>query len=192
MSDHNNAENNTVSKRAWLVFGVVQIVGCILAGYGTMYSESAFVRGSWLCGFLLLLPGNLPAMAVNQKLLHVRAAYIFFPVAVASNAMLWVTCSAVWRMLGRDRPKGTSYRFGITFAATGLSFVIANTAHFLRRVTCYDCFFPYGLPFTFYRDGGEGGGGGLAMRGLAADAAVVMAGAMLLGGVWQWFAAKRS
>jgi len=56
-----------VSKRAWLVFGSVQIIGCILATYGTVYSESTFVRGSWLFAFLLLLPGNLPAMALNQK-----------------------------------------------------------------------------------------------------------------------------
>jgi len=181
-----------VNRRTWLVFGAFQIVGCTLASYGTVYSESAFVRGSWLCGFLLLLPGNLPAMALNQKLVHVRTAYIFFPVAVACNAMLWVSCSAVWRILRRDRPWGMSHTYGIAFATTGLMFVIANTAHFLRRVTCYDCFFPYGLPFTFYRDGGEGGGGGLALRGLAADAAVVLVSAVLLGGLWQRLSARRS
>jgi len=94
-------------------------------------------------------------------------------------------------MLRRHR-WSTFDRYGIAFATTGLVFVIANTAHFVRRVTCYDCFFPYGLPFTFYRDGGEGGGGGLELRGLAADAAVVMVSAALLGGLWQWLGAKRS
>jgi hypothetical protein len=173
-----------VSKRSWLIFGAIQIVGCILAAYGTVYSDSAVVRGSWVCGLLLLLPGNLPAMALDQKLVHVRTAYLFFPIAVACNALLWVTCSAVWRVLGRDRHEGVSSRYAIAFAATGLLFAVANTAHFLRRVTCYDCFFPYGLPFTFYRDGGEGGGGGLESRGLAADAAVVMVVAALLGGLW--------
>jgi hypothetical protein len=106
-----------VSKRAWLVFGAVQIIGSILAGYGTVYSESAFVRGSWLCGFLLLLPGNLPAMALNQKLVHVRAAYIFFPIAVACNAIFWGTCSATWRML-RHHSRSTFDRCGIAFAGT--------------------------------------------------------------------------
>src|SRR5438270_760596 len=115
-----------------------------------MYSESAFVRGSWLCGFLLLLPGNLPAMALDQKLMHVPAAYIFFPIAIACNAMLWVTSSAVWRMLRRGSPTETSYRYSFAFAATGLVFVIINTAHFLRAANCDDCFFPYGLPFTLY------------------------------------------
>jgi hypothetical protein len=176
-----------VSKRDWLVFGIVQIIGCILASYGTMYSESEFVRGSWLCGFLLLLPGNLPAMALNQKLVHVRAAYIFFPVAVSCNATLWVTCSAVWRIL-RRHSLSTFDRYCIALAATSLAFAVANTVHFLRRVTCYDCFFPYGVPFTLYRDGGYAGGGGLVLRGLAADTVTVIVSTVLLGGFWQWLA----
>src|SRR5436190_852803 len=80
-------------------FGAVQVVGCILASYGTMYSESAFVRGSWLCGFLLLLPGNLPAMALDQTLWHIQTGKIFFPVAVGCNALFWIICSAVWRIV---------------------------------------------------------------------------------------------
>jgi len=85
-----------VSKRAWLVFTTIQAVGCILAGYGTVYSESAFVRWSWLIGFLLLLPGNLAAMALDPMLVHVRSAYVFFPVTIVSNAIAWTTCSAAW------------------------------------------------------------------------------------------------
>jgi hypothetical protein len=105
--------------------------------------------------------------------------------------MLWVTCSAAWGML-RRHSRGTFDRYGIALAATGLVFVVANTIHFLRRVTCYDCFSPYGVPFTLYRDGGEGGGGSLVLRGLAADTATVIVIAVLLGGLWQWLATKRS
>jgi hypothetical protein len=36
-----------------------------------------------------------------------------------------------------------------------------NLIHFLRPVNCWDCFFPYGLPFTFFHEGGFAGGGGL-------------------------------
>jgi hypothetical protein len=181
-----------VSKRAWLVFASIQIVGCVFASYGTVYSESAFVRASWLCGFLLLLPGNLSAMVLSQKFVHVRTAYIFFPVAVACNAMVCVTCQGLWQILRRERPWTRSRRYRVAFAATGLIFVAANTMHFLRPVTCYDCFFPYGLPFTFYRDGGEGGGGGLVGRGLAADLLTILISALLLSGLWQWFATRRS
>jgi hypothetical protein len=62
-------------------------------------------------------------MALNQKLVHVRPAYIFFSVAVASNAMLWMTCSAVWRMIRRHtQSRVDRYRFAL--AATCLAFVV--------------------------------------------------------------------
>lgn len=48
------------------------------------------VRGSWIIGFLLLLPGNLPAMAVGQTLIHFPTAYIFFPATLVSNLLLWL------------------------------------------------------------------------------------------------------
>jgi hypothetical protein len=181
-----------VSKRAWLIFGVVQILGCIAASYGTVYSESAFVRGSWFCGLVLLLPGNLPALVLSEKLWHVRTAYIFFPVAVACNAVLWVTCSLVSRILRCNRPWGWADRFVVAFAVTGLVFVVANTGHFLRPVTCYDCFYPYGVPFIFYREGGFAGGGGFVLRGLAADTLTLLVSALLLGGFWHLIAAKGS
>ena len=139
----------------------------------------------------LLLPGNLPGMALDQTLWHIKTGYIFFPVAVGCNALFWIACWAVWRIIRRDTPTGVLYRYGVALVATSLLFVVANTAHFLRRVTCYDCFFPYGVPFTFYQAGGYGGGAGFVLRGLAADTATVIVSAVLLGGFWQWIAAKR-
>ena len=180
-----------VSRRAWLVFAAIQTIGCVLASYGTVYSESAFVRGSWLIGFLLLLPGNLSAMAVGQTLIHVRTAYIFFPVAVACNAMLWVMCSTLWRTLRRTTPKSAPHTYTIALAATGLVFVIANTIHFLRPHWCWDCFFPYGLPFTLYHDGGYGGGAGFVWGGLEADIGCVVGVALLVGRAWELIARQR-
>lgn len=180
-----------MSKRAFLVFAVVQIVGCILASYGTVYSESAFVRGSWLIGFLLLLPGNLPAIAVGQTLIHVRTAYIFFPVTLASNLLLWLMWSGLWRTLRRTTPQSSQHAYTTAFAATGLIFVVANTLHFFRHVTCADCFFPYGLPFTLYHDGGFAGGEGFVWGGLAADVACVVGVALLIGRIWELFATRR-
>jgi hypothetical protein len=180
---HNIAEGGTVSKRAWLIFGAVQMVGCILLAYGTMLSESAFVRGSSLSGFLLLLPGYLPAMVVGQ-VIHVRTRYVFFPVAAACNAIFWLMCSALWRILRRGGPIGTSHKYALAVAATALVFVAVNTILYLRPATCSDCFFPYGVPFTLYRDGGFAGGGGFVVRGLAADAATAIVIGLLLGGIW--------
>jgi len=48
------------------------------------------------------------------------------------------------------------------------------------------------VPFTLYHAGGEGGGAGLVLGGLAADTATVIVSTPLLGGLWQWLAARRS
>ena len=180
-----------MSKRAWLIFAAIQIIGSILAAYGTTYSESPFVRGSWLVGFILLFPGNLPGLAVSSALTHIRPAYIFFPVAIAGNAITWVTTCSVWRVF-HGQVTRRSQRYGIALFATIWVFGVVNTLHFLRPVTCSDCFFPYGLPFTLYRNGGNAGGGGLVLRGLAADAAMVVAISLLVGAVWQHETTKRS
>jgi hypothetical protein len=167
------------------VFATIQTTGCILASYGTVYSESAFVRGSWLVGFLILLPGNLPAMAAGQTFIHVRPAYIFFPIAITCNAMIWIVCSTLWRTLRHATPRSGSHIYGVSLAATGLVFVIANTIHFLRPAMCADCFFPYGLPFTLYHEGGYAGGAGFVWGGLAADVGCVLGVALLVGRIWE-------
>jgi hypothetical protein len=69
---------------------------------------------------------------------------------------------------------------------------IGHTLHFLRPVTCSDCSFSYGLPFTFYRNSSNASGEGLVLHGLLADAATVVAIALLLGAFWQHLATKRS
>lgn len=180
-----------MSKRTCLVFAAIQTAGCIFASYGAVYSESAFVRGSWLAGFLLLLPGNLPAQAANQVLIHVRTVFIFIPVAVASNGILWITFSGFWRILRRSSPKKSSFRYSFALALAGLTFVVANTIHFLRPITCSDCFFPYGVPFTLYHDGGYGGGAGVAWAGLEADAGSVVVAALIIGRIWEALAKRR-
>ena len=86
-----------MKRRTWVVFCAIQLVGCVFASYGTVYSESAFVRSSWLAGFFLLLPGNLPATLLAQTLIHVRTAFVFFPVAVGLNAIVWITLSSAIR-----------------------------------------------------------------------------------------------
>ena len=79
----------------------------------------------------------------------------------------------------------TPRKYEIAFAATCLLFVIANVIHFLRPITCYDCFFPYGVPFTLYQKGGEAGGAGIVWGGVAGDAGIVIVVALLVGRIWQ-------
>lgn len=68
--------------------------------------------------------------------------------------------------------------------------VAANIVHFLRPVDCADCFFPYGLPFTLFTEGGYGGGGGLVWAGIIANAALVPAFATICTLLWSRVAKK--
>jgi hypothetical protein len=191
LKTHEWADNIGVSKRTWLVFAAIQLVGCTLSGFGTVYSESAFVRGAWLIGFLLLVPGNLPAMALGQALIHLRTAYVFFPVAIACNLLLWFMCSTLWRTFRPHTPKNQPNWYAIALLTTALVFVTANTIHFLRPASCADCFFPYGLPFTLYHDGGFAGGAAFVWGGLAADIACVVGIALLIGRILEVIARTR-
>ena len=130
-------------------------------------------------------------MAVDQILIPVRTAYVFFPMAIGFNAMLWITCSAIWRLLRRASPKASPYRYSVALAVAGLAFLIANTIHFLRPVTCGDCSFPYGVPFTLYHDGSYSGGAGFVWSGLAADIGCVLVAAIIFGRIWETVAKAR-
>jgi hypothetical protein len=71
-------------------------------------------------------------------------------------------------------------------------FGIANYFNITRPVICDDCFFPYGLPFTFFREGGFAGGGGYVWQGIVSDFLVVIAFGMALAAVWKWLFQKHS
>jgi len=70
----------------------------------------------------------------------------------------------------------------VIVAATIL--VIVNVANFLRTVSCADCSFPYGLPFTLFTEGGFAGGGGIVWLGLLGDAALIPAFATICTLLW--------
>jgi hypothetical protein len=77
-------------------------------------------------------------------------------------------------------------------AITLLLFAMANAIHCLRRVSCYDCFFPYGVPFTIYHEGGYAGGAGFDWAGIGFDAGIVLVIAALLGRALQVLSVSRA
>jgi hypothetical protein len=83
----------------------------------------------------------------------------------------------------------TRKRFQLCLIATATILVVANIANFLRPVWCADCFFPYGLPFTLFTEGGFAGGGGIVLLGLVADAALVPVFATVCTLLWNRIAA---
>ena len=83
-------------------------------------------------------------------------------------------------------------RYGISFACSACILGIANNLQLWRPVSCYDCFFPHGLPFTFYHEGGFAGGEGFVWLGILGNTltAVILAGAS--GFVWSWISRTHS
>ena len=79
-------------------------------------------------------------------------------------------------------------RFQWCVIAAASILVVVNIANFLRPVGCADCFFPYGLPFTFFTEGGFAGGGGFVWYGLIGDAALIPAVATLGTVLWNQIA----
>ena len=69
----------------------------------------------------------------------------------------------------------------VSLVLSSLAFALINYRHFHRTVSCWDCFFPYGLPFTFFKKGGFAGGGGIVWRGVLLDLLTVLAGALIIG-----------
>ena len=82
-------------------------------------------------------------------------------------------------------------RFVLGAVVAFLGLVAANVPQFRRPVTCFDCFLPYGVPFTFYREDGFAGDGGLVWLGLACDLLVVLLAGLAIGKAWSWFSARR-
>jgi hypothetical protein len=60
------------------------------------------------------------------------------------------------------------------------AFGVLNYRDLSGEPTCWDCFHPYGVPFTLFRDGGFAGGGGIVWTGLAGNLMVATVFAVAL------------
>ena len=57
---------------------------------------------------------------------------------------------------------------GISVTISGCLWGFVNYLEWRKSASCVDCFFPRGVPFAFYRDGGFQGRNGIVWMGLAA------------------------
>ena len=150
------------------------------------------LRALHIIGFFLLLPGNLLGGALIETFrlyapAWLHSIYLFYlPVTVIINTVSWLLCAAAWRTV-REHVSGVrTHRFAIAFLAVAAVFLCANIVDFMRPATCFDCFLRRGLPFHLYHEGGFAGGAAIMWGGVAADAFIVVAIAMLLGTLWGW------
>jgi hypothetical protein len=104
-----------MSRRGWLIFLAVQVVGEICA-WTAGHLLSALGPALWLMGSLLLLPGDLTAAFVVEKLLWkseltmTQLTVLQVPVGLAINAAVWLLCVKLYKSVRgrRSSPASTS------------------------------------------------------------------------------------
>ena len=187
-----------MTRRTWVVFAYVQFLG-VVSYLGALFAfdsqhEGIGVALSFLYTYVLL-PGDFIAGALLSTFhLWFRYWYIEFILGAAVlNAGFWLLCAAASRIVREHRSGVKPHRYSIAFVATTVVFVAVNVLHFyMQRATCSDCFFPHGIPFHLYHEGGFAGGEAIMWGGLAADMLIVLTTAALLGSAWNWRSRKRA
>jgi hypothetical protein len=107
--------------------------------------------------------------------------------ATAWWAFQWTTRNAL-----EHRRRVPTEGYCVALLLSACLWGIANNVHSWRPVTCCDCFWPHGIPFTFYHEGGFAGGEGYVWRGVIGDALVVILFGAILGWAGKWFSREHS
>jgi len=101
--------------------------------------------------------------------------------AIGNAAIYFVLAAFSWWLFERIAKKLRTHEilnaievYSTCLLISSCVFGLVNAPNFIRPVSCWDCFFPYGVPFTLFREGGYAGGGGLVWPGLLADLLVVI------------------
>jgi hypothetical protein len=191
-----------MTRKTWLVFATVQILGCLayLRALKLLYADPLhhsfgrsllFLTHRWLA-----MPGNIVA-GLLLSTFHVESVaawrFGYLSLAVLLNAGFWWLCVAAVRA-AREHLLGIKpHRYALTFAIAALVFIIVNIADFhLRPAMCADCFYPHGLPFNLWHEGGFAGGEAIMWGGLAADTLIVAVAATAAGTTWKWWSGRRT
>jgi len=187
-----------MTRRTWVLFAIVQFVGVVTCiGYTRFAFDAAHERlglALWFTCRHVLLPGNLVGGAlISTFRLWFRYSWYIesLPLAVVLNAGFWLVCVAASRILREHLAGIKPHRYAIAFVATTTAFILANVVHYYTQPVMYaDCFFPHGVPFHLYHEGGYAGGEAIMWGGLAADMLIVVVAATFLGTAWQWRSGK--
>jgi hypothetical protein len=169
------------------------------------YGASTCVSRVKAAKLLFLNAGVLAVIFVLLRVVLNNVAFrlppVFWPWAHRIFRVWWLSeCSAIILALiaaglaaievaGNIGGDTTRTRFQWCLIAAASILIVVNIANFVRPVWCADCFFPYGLPFTLFTEGGFAGGGGIVWLGLIAEAALIPAFATICTLLWGRIAA---
>jgi hypothetical protein len=188
---------------AFWVYGVVVAVFLFLHGYyvttavfGVMWrSANAWIYSAITSSLFVLTthiifmragPDFTPEGRALELPFALGGAGIVFLCALTGNRIL-----NKWTNTGSE-PNAYLNALGIIV----LVFMLANAAHFLRPVMGAGAFRAYGLPFTFYWEGGfikewVWRPGEFVWSGMVADVAVMASSVLLLGRAWIAYRSER-
>lgn len=141
------------------------------------------------------LPGFLLRMAppsITYWLVVSLSALLEGLIYCGFAAVAWGTLARLKHEAFTHAGRGTTKRYCAALLLSACLWGIANDVHSWRRVTCWDCFWPHGIPFTFYHEGGFAGGDGFVWQGVVGDALVILLCGIILGWAWNWFSLKYS
>ncbi len=189
------------SRKRWLL-----IWGCF--GFVNTIALAALLLGKFLPDYVPFDYLGWAWMPVRSVLdaLHIPPEHVLseFLLGLALKAIVdaAIDCgfaSIVWWAYGWSTQEGRTptktteaQRYVISFLTSSCALGIANEIHSWRPVTCWDCFWPHGIPFTFFHEGGFAGGAGFVWSGVIGDALVILLLAVFFGWVWNWRSRKHS
>ena len=103
-----------MSRKGWAAFVLVQLFG-ELGPWAGLHMKSALGPALWFTGVVVMMPGRLLALWLEQvfwgvRLTPVQTTAVFVAVEVAANVCFWLLCARCWRFVRRRRalPSATS------------------------------------------------------------------------------------
>ena len=96
-----------MSRKAWVVFVVVQLFGD-LGPWAGLRMKSSLGPALWVAGMVVMMPGRLLALYLTELLWHVRLTptqmtAVFVVIETAANVCFWLLYARCWRTLRRRR-----------------------------------------------------------------------------------------
>jgi len=179
----------TRSRKRWLrIWGclgfleTVAVAGLLLAS-GTV---SDFPGWAGLAAFRALDALHLSSypMVVPLMLGFSFGAIGEITIGVAFAALVWWIFSLYLEPIETPRTIAPTQRYAITLLASACALGIANRIYDLRAPTCFDCFAPHGVPFTYFHEGGFAGGAGFVWSGVVGDTLLILGIGVIVGWIW--------
>lgn len=102
-----------MSRKAWIVFVVVQLFG-ELGPWGGLHMKSALGPALWVIGIVIMMPGRLLALFLteskplwNSGLTPVQTTAVFVVIEVSCNLLAWLLCARLFRLLHKHHVEKT-------------------------------------------------------------------------------------